>query len=98
MRYPKKVVLSDPTGSGRGLNALVEDFIKQGVMYVGVVGKDCGRIEDMIDELVVGDGSDGNRVILTASHPNQMVEEAVAFAKSLTGEYGGDDVHVVEIV
>ncbi len=76
---------------------MVEDFIKEGVTFVAVVGADCSRIEDIIDEIVVGDGSDDKRFILTSSHPNQMVDDAVAFAKSLTGDYEGDDVQVVEI-
>jgi|ERR1700683_4982482 hypothetical protein len=95
--YSKKVVLSCPTGSTPGLESLVEDFIKQGVTFVAVVGEDCSRIEDIIDETVVGDGSDDKRFILTSSHPNQTVDDAVAFAKSLTGDYEGDDVQVVEI-
>jgi hypothetical protein len=95
--YSKKVVLSCPTGSTRGLESLVEDFIHQGVTFIAVVGQDCTRIEDLIDEIVVGEGT-SDRSILTSSHPNETVAHAVAFAKSLTGEYEGEEVQVVESI
>lgn len=69
MAYPKKIVLICASGYRMELDALVEQFIQDGVRLVAVVGKDCGKVEDIIDELVVGDGSDGNSYILTSSHP-----------------------------
>ena len=54
-------------------------------------------VEDLIDEIVVGDGT-SDRFILTSSHPNETVADAVAFAKSLTGQYEGEEVQVVEII
>ena len=65
--------------------------------FIAVVGEDCTRIEDLIDEIVVGEGT-SDRSILTSSHPNETVAHAVAFAKSLTGEYEGEEVQVVEII
>lgn len=72
------------------LDALVEQFIADEVAFVGVVGKDCSRVEDIIDELVVGDGSDQNRFILTSAHPGESVEDALEFARSLYAEYSGE--------
>jgi hypothetical protein len=60
------------------------------------VGEDCARIEDIIDELVVGDGSDESRFILTSSHPDESLSEAVEFALSLRSEYAGE-VQVVQL-
>ena len=54
--YAKKIVLYCPHGYHPRLDGLVEDFIRDGVIFVGVVGEDCARVEDIIDELVVGDG------------------------------------------
>jgi hypothetical protein len=79
-----------------GLKVLVEAFIADGVAFVGVAGKECDRVEAVIDELVVGDGADESRYILTSSHPMETLEQAVAFARSLTGKYAGD-VQVVEL-
>jgi hypothetical protein len=74
---------------------LVEEFIRDGVIFVGVVGENCAKVEDIIDELVVGDG-ERDYHLLTSSHPNESVEEAVHFAGSLTGEFEGE-VRVIEI-
>ena len=48
-----------------------------------------------LDELVVGDGS-RDYDLLTSSHPDESIDEAVSFAKSLTGEHAGD-VQIVEL-
>ncbi len=78
------------------LDSLVEDFIRDGVIFVGVVGQDCSRVEDIIDELVAGNG-ERDYELLTSSHPNESVEEAVRFARSLTLELQGEEVQVVEL-
>ena len=96
MHYGRKIVLHCPTGYKPKLDAMVEQFLKDGVVFVGVVGEDCSRVEDIVDELVVGDGSIEGRFILTSFHEGQSLEEAIKFAHSLTGEYAGE-VQVVEL-
>lgn len=88
-------MLHCPNGYELGLDPMVEDFIRDGVVFVGVVGKDCSKVEDIIDQLVVGDGS-RDYDLLTSSHTGKSLNEAVEFAKSLTGEFAGD-VQVVEL-
>ena len=95
MAYARKLVLHCPNGYELRLDAMVEDFIKDGVVFVGVVGKDCSKVEDIIDQLVGGDGS-RDYDLLTSNHAGRSVQEAVGFAKSLTGEFAGD-VQVVEL-
>ena len=95
-RFRQKVVLHCGSSKRSGLDELVERFLLDGVKYVGVVGEECALVEDLIDEIVVGDGADESRFILTASHPNQSIEEAVAFAESLSDDYRGE-VQVVEL-
>ena len=85
--YEKKVVLHCPAGYKPALGQMVEDFLKDGVSLVAVVGKDCAKVEDIIDELVVGDASDPHRFITTSSHPNESVVDVVEFA-SLCVETG----------
>jgi hypothetical protein len=96
MAYQSKVVLHCAAGEPKGLDVLVETFLRVGVKFVGVVGKDAARIEDIIDEIVVGDGSDGSRFLLTSSHEHETLEEALEFARMLTGEYAGD-VQLIEV-
>jgi len=70
--------------------------LKDGVKFVGVVGKDAARIEDLVDEVVVGDGSDASRFLLTACHEGETLEDALEFARSLSSEYG-EGLQVVEV-
>jgi len=95
MAFARKLVLNCRNGYDARLNAMVEEFIKDGVVFVGVVGKDCAKVEGIVDELVVGDGS-RKYDLLTASHTGESLQQAINFAKSLTGEFVGD-VQVVEL-
>ena len=72
----------------------MQQFIDAGVIFVGVVGVDASRVEDIIDELCVGDGS-APYSMLTSFHTDETVSQVVAFAQSLTGEFAGE-VQVVE--
>jgi len=95
MSYARKIVLHCRTPDVGRVSRLVEDLIRDGVVFVGLVGRDCAHFEDIVDETVVGDGS-RDHFILTSSHPDYTLAEAVEFAESLSGEYEGE-VQVVEI-
>jgi len=95
MPHPKKIVLHCRSGYTPHLNTLIEEFIRDGVVFVGVVGADCAKVEDIIDEIVVGDGSRDYRM-LTSSHAGQSVGQAIRFAESLTGEFEGK-AHIIEV-
>lgn len=94
MTYAPKIVLHCPYGYVAGLDSLIEQFLADGVQFVGVVGEDCARVEDIIDEIVVGDGADPTRFILTSSHPGESVAEVVQFA-SILSTVGEGDAQVV---
>jgi hypothetical protein len=96
MPYLRKIVLHCPTGYRVELERMVAQFLADGVVFVGVVGEDCSRVEDIIDEWVVGDGTDDGRYILTSSHPGETIDDALEFARSLSGEYAGE-VQLVEL-
>lgn len=95
MPFAQKIVLHCPFGYRTELDALVEQFLADGVRFVGVVGAECARVEDIIDELVVGDGRDAARFILTSSHPDDSVDEVVAFARSISTVGDGEPQVVV---
>jgi hypothetical protein len=96
VRYQPKIVLHCATGYVPQIDALVEAFRRASIKAVCVVGVDCGRVEDIIDELVVGDGSYPDWNLLTTSHPNETLAEVVAFARALTGDFAGE-VQLVEV-
>ena len=47
MAYGKKIVLHSKTGYRPEMDALIDQFIRDGVKFVGVVGEDCAKIEDI---------------------------------------------------
>src|SRR5262245_49140197 len=97
MQYSKKLVLHCPNGYDVRLDAMVEEFIRDGVVFVGVVGKDCEKVEEIIDELVVGNGGRSYE-LLTSSHPDESIDEALEFARSLTGKFEGKEVQLLEFL
>jgi len=82
MPYSAKIVLHAASPYSPALEEFVEACIRDKVALVCVVGEQCQLVEDIIDELVVGDGSDETRFITTTSHPNQPLAEVVAFANA----------------
>ncbi len=86
---PSKIILVTTPDTERRLDDFVEECLRDGIKWIAVVGDDCSRIESMIDELVVGDGSDLSRFIMTTWHENQSLPEVIVFMSSLTGEYVG---------
>lgn len=94
MQSSPRIVLHCPTGYRTELDALVEEWMRAGVRYVGVFGEDATRVENIIDELCVGDGS-APYFMLTASHaPPETLEDAIEFAEQI-GEAQGGNVQVV---
>jgi hypothetical protein len=93
--YLKKIVLHCPTGMHGGLEPLVQTFMRDGVTFVAVAGNDVSLIEDTIDEICVGDGTQPPYSMLTSSHPNEPLTGVVAFAESIGLEFTGP-VQIVE--
>ncbi|MEN5114807.1 hypothetical protein ABE453_12340 [Brevundimonas diminuta] len=77
-----KIVLELPLSDEALLPAFVEQCIADSVSLIAVVGEGCERIEDEIDWLIVGDGTDDSRFITTSSHPGETLEEATEFART----------------
>jgi hypothetical protein len=96
MTDPRKIVLHSKRGYHPDLDALVADWMNEGVKYVGVIGVNASYVEDMIDELCVGDGSNPY-FMLTASHgADETLDDAVFLAETLSDQVGSGPVVVVE--
>ena len=88
-------MLHSTRGYAPELDALVTNWIRDGVKYVGVVGIEASKIEDIIDEICIGDGSQPY-YMLTASHEaDETVQDALLLAEQLTNEFAGP-VSVIE--
>jgi hypothetical protein len=58
MTHASKLVLQLPVSDPDLLDSFVENCPRDGVSLIAIVGKGASKIDDIIDELVVGDGSD----------------------------------------
>jgi hypothetical protein len=86
MNYAPKIVLQLPLSNPNLLEPFVEACLRDGVSLIAVVGEGGSKIENLIDKLVVGDGSDRSRFIVTTSHPGETVEEVMEYARSWDAE------------
>jgi hypothetical protein len=97
MGYAAKIVLQLPISNPDLLPSFVETCIRDGVTLIAIVGEGCRKTEDIIDELIVGDGSDKSRFcVSTTSHPGETVEEVMEFASVLEPE-GAQAVELVRL-
>lgn len=62
------------------LPAFVEACLAERVALIAVVGEGCEAVEEEIDWLIVGDGTDDSRFIVTSSHPGETLDEVAKFA------------------
>ncbi len=62
---------------------------------MGIIGVDASRIEDVIDDLCVGDGSNPYFMLTAFHRPDETLQDAIFLAEQLSGEFAGD-VSVVE--
>ena len=78
-----RVVLVSEQKYNLECDELILSLLDKGYVLFCVVGIDCEKWEDIIDELSIGDGSNP-KFVTTTSHPNESVDEVVEFAKMLT--------------
>lgn len=74
MTYPSKIILHCPLVDATRLEPFVEACLADGVALVAVVGPGAQQVEDLIDEIIVGDGADPRRFMLTTAHPTESIE------------------------
>lgn len=96
MSFARKIILHAPVSNEALLDEFVEQCLKDGVSLVAVVGPGCRRVEDIIDEIVVGDGNDETRFLCTTSHPDEQFEDVLKMAETWEIERG-DSVEEVRL-
>ena len=74
MPRPPNIILHSPLRDPAVLDVFVERCLADRVAWIAVVGDDAAIVEDLIDEIVVGEGTDPGRFILTTSHSTQSSE------------------------
>ena len=78
-----KVILHSPVSDEGLLDAFVEQCLRDRVSLIAVVGPGCARLEELIDEIVVGDGADPDRFVCTTSHPDEPFRGCSQYGRTL---------------
>jgi hypothetical protein len=97
MSYASKIVLQLPLSDDRRLRPFIDECLKDKVALIAVVGDGCEEVEDLIDDILVGDGSDASRFLVTISQAGQTVEEALEFVRHWKKLAGADEPEVVKL-
>ncbi len=86
MPYASKVVLKLPIQDRTLLADFVEACLRDHVELLCVSGDGSDAVEDEIDALIYGDGSDDARFIVTTSHKDEPLEDVIEFATNWAGD------------
>jgi|GEM_PF-1139496 len=79
----KKIVLHSISGYSPAHDGLLLRMIRERIHLVCAVGKDCEIWHDVIDDLVVGDGTkEVDSYVDTTFHKDGSLQEAVQFART----------------
>lgn len=89
MHARPKYILHSPLSDRTSLEAFVEQCLSENASLIAVFGLGSAELEDMIDEIIVGDGKESNRFICTTSHPNESYDEVLSFVTVWKSDEGG---------
>jgi hypothetical protein len=95
--YAKAVVLICPESCSEDLSEFVETCLRDGVVIICAMGPNARHIEDVIDWIIVGDGSDHSRFILTSSHVDGSMDDVMDFAKIFVEDLADQSIQVIEL-
>lgn len=87
--FARKVALQLPFSNPDALGPFVEGCLRDGVTLMAVVGENAAAVEDLIDDFIIGDGSDRSRFIVTSQHEGETLEEVMEFAAAFNASDGG---------
>ena len=96
MTYAPKIVLTLPMNNPDALPSFVEACLRDRVELIAVVGPDCENVHDLIDDVIIGDGSDTTRFIVTSWHTDEPLNDVLEFARDWTAKTEGQ-VQIVSL-
>jgi hypothetical protein len=80
MLLPARIILHSPISDYEALAEFIERCLKDGVRLISIAGEDAQRVEHDVDLLVIGDGSDKDRFLVTSAHVGEPLDEVLDFA------------------
>ena len=96
MAYQPVVVLQLPLSDPALLEPFVEACLADRVDLIAIWGEGCEAVEDDVDWIIVGDGSNPDRYITTSSHPGEPLEEVLNMARCWRVE-GREGIEIVRL-
>lgn len=93
MHGAPKYILHCPISDESRLDAFVEQCLAEKASLLAIFGPDSRRIEDIVDEIIVGDGSNEHRFMCTTSHPDETFEDVLEFVRIHDQEQAGEIIH-----
>ncbi len=88
-----KIILHCPLAHPALLNDFVETWLGNGVELIAVFGPGSEELHDLIDDIVVQDGSDDTRFLPTTWHDSETLSEVIEFATT----YGNTNTAIKQI-
>jgi hypothetical protein len=89
MPFASKLILHSPVSNQALLKGFVERCLDDGVSLLAIFGPGADALEETIDWLVIGDGSQPDRFLCTSSHPNESFDEVLNMAEAWEGGKDG---------
>jgi hypothetical protein len=89
MPLPPRIVLHSPVSDCAALAEFVERSVRDGVRLIAIAGAGAERLELEVDLLVIGDGNDQSRFLVTSAHTDEPLEDVLEFASSWLCERDG---------
>lgn len=98
-QFAKKVILNSKTEYSAQHDQLLYDLIDAKVLLFCTVGKDCELWHDIMDEMIVGDGSvECDFDMITTWHTGETLEEVLEFARMYSIDYSNNEtVQIIEV-
>jgi hypothetical protein len=79
--YKSKIVLRLPLSDEAALVPFVENCLRDKVVLIAIWGPGASAVEAKIDRIIIGEGSDKSRFIVTTSHEQESFRHALQFAE-----------------
>lgn len=89
MVLTRRIVLQLPIADPDALGPFVEQCLRDDVALIAIVGENAAVVEDLIDDFIIGDGSDPSHFIVTSTHHGETLEEVMEFAEIFDAGKGG---------
>lgn len=95
MTYAPKVILKLPMADPDLLPAFVENCVRDKVELIAIWGPKCSETEGTIDLLLLGDGTDECRFIVTTSHDDETLEDVINMVQCWSTKVDCDAIQII---